>query len=527
MNTLRRMLSLATAAALAAPLFAHETDNFKLLASDGVAGDAFGSSVAITGTVALVGAPLADGVGADSGAVYVFNYDGSTWNEVAKLTASDAAAGAHFGSALAINGNRMIVGATGAQAGTGEAYAFAFDGLNWNEAAILAPTGLAPAAGYGSAVSVDGASAVVGAPNAGAAYVFVDGVLGWAQEASLVAAGSISGDLFGAGVTISGDKIAVGAPNGTGSVATSGVVNVFSRSASVWTESQSIFQPSGAIGDRFGAALEMYGSNEVLIGIPGIDLGGVDTGGSQRFRLESGNWNLKNSYPGRDAGDRMGESIALHDRFNVMGVAGDDDEALDGGTTYRFIKSSPTPLEVYVAHDNGAGDAFGSAVDISHTWAINGAPNHDFGLGTAYIHSSVQALVYPLLGSGINPYILATTSGPVIGQPWTLDIDLTLFPDSERTRIILKKNPAVAPIMTALGEVFFKPSDRTLLTNDALGAHVINVPNNTAILDGEFTLMGVVYGAAINGFPVLSLTNGETVTIGTSDVPVIPAGHTN
>lgn len=518
MKTLQRILPLAAIGALVASAWAHEADNFKLVPSDGALGDAFGSAVSIDGTVALVASPMADGVGADSGAVYVYSFDGVAWNEIAKLTASDAAAGAHFGAAVALNGSRLVVGAPGANGGDGAAYAFSFDGAVWSEDSVLTPAGLAAGAGYGSSVAIDGSSAVIGAPNASAAYVFVDSG-GWSQEAALGALGSVPGDRFGAGVTLNGDLIAVGAPNGTGAIANSGTVHTFSRSASLWSEGQTLVLDDPSTGDLFGAALDMYNSIELLVGIPGIDIGATDTGGSQRFRLEGGSWVLKNGYPGRDADDRMGESIALFDRYNVMGVAGDDDEALDAGTTYRYLKNSATPLEVYVGHDAEPDAAFGAAVDISDTWAVNGSPNHS-GVGSAYIHSAVQAVVLPLLGSGINPNILTTLSGPVVGQTWESSVDLTLYPDSERTRLIMKRNPAPAPIMSMFGELFFKTSDPVVLMNDALGLHSIFVPGNPALLDREFTLMAVVYGAAVDGFPILALTNGQTVTLGTTDYPV-------
>ena len=58
-----------------------------------------------------MGADLNNDDGSDSGSAYIFSYDGSSWSEVTKITASDANAGDRFGSSVAINGNRAIVGA--------------------------------------------------------------------------------------------------------------------------------------------------------------------------------------------------------------------------------------------------------------------------------------------------------------------------------------------------------------------------------------------------------------------------------
>jgi LNR domain. len=101
----------------------------KLTAADAAAGDNFGWSVAIDGNTVVVGAYGDDDGGADSGSAYVFRTTdgGTTYGQLAKLTAADAAAGDSFGYSMAIDGNAIVVGANGDQrAGvyTGSAYVF-------------------------------------------------------------------------------------------------------------------------------------------------------------------------------------------------------------------------------------------------------------------------------------------------------------------------------------------------------------------------------------------------------------------
>ena len=87
----------------------------KLTAADGAAGDEFGWSVALSGDAAIVGAPFDADAGDASGSVYLFARDqGGTesWDQVAKLTAGDAAAGDAFGSSVVLSGDTVIVGAT-------------------------------------------------------------------------------------------------------------------------------------------------------------------------------------------------------------------------------------------------------------------------------------------------------------------------------------------------------------------------------------------------------------------------------
>ncbi|HEY8020420.1 MAG TPA: FG-GAP repeat protein, partial [Thermoanaerobaculia bacterium] len=147
--------------------------------------DGFGYSVALDGDVLAVGAPFADrpGGGGSLGAVHVFARGASGWNRVARLTAKDGADGDELGVVVALDGGTLVAGARRADVAgrvdAGAAYVFSLNGGAWNQTAEL--TAPAPGAGdlFGSAVAVAGPRVVVGArfhgegaPNAGAVYVF-------------------------------------------------------------------------------------------------------------------------------------------------------------------------------------------------------------------------------------------------------------------------------------------------------------------------------------------------------------------
>ena len=83
-------------------------ENLKLVAPDGAAGDLFGNAVSISGTTAVVGSLGDDDGGADSGSAHVF--DTTTGQQLFKLTASDGAAGDAFGVAVSVSGTTAIVG---------------------------------------------------------------------------------------------------------------------------------------------------------------------------------------------------------------------------------------------------------------------------------------------------------------------------------------------------------------------------------------------------------------------------------
>ena len=109
----------------------------KLTASDGAAGDRFGEAVSLHGDRVVVGAVNANAL---AGAAYVFERQGATWNETAKLTAADGAANDHF-AAVAVNDDWVLVGAKyndhGGKSEVGAAYAFAFDGTTWDETKLV------------------------------------------------------------------------------------------------------------------------------------------------------------------------------------------------------------------------------------------------------------------------------------------------------------------------------------------------------------------------------------------------------
>ncbi|MCH7638004.1 MAG: T9SS type A sorting domain-containing protein [Bacteroidetes bacterium] len=99
----------------------------KLIASDGVEGDQFGHSVSVSGNVLLVGARSEDDNGSGSGSAYVFRWNGVMWVEEQKLVASDGAELDGFGTTVSMSGNVALVGAPGdydKRTGGGSAYVY-------------------------------------------------------------------------------------------------------------------------------------------------------------------------------------------------------------------------------------------------------------------------------------------------------------------------------------------------------------------------------------------------------------------
>ena len=83
----------------------------KLFPDDGVADDRFGWSVAISGDVAVIGTYLDDDSGKDSGSAYTYVFDGAAWVQERKLLAPDGEDDDQFGSVVALSGKLALIGA--------------------------------------------------------------------------------------------------------------------------------------------------------------------------------------------------------------------------------------------------------------------------------------------------------------------------------------------------------------------------------------------------------------------------------
>ena len=149
----------------------------KLLPNDGAAGDWFGMSVAIDGNIAIVGAWRDDDNGDNSGSAYLF--DATTGQQIAKLMPDDGEAEDHFGWQVAISGTIAIVGAIGTHNDDNSGSAYLFDTTTGQQIAKFLPDDGAAGDGFGSSVAISGTTAIVGAVwedengvDSGSAYLF-------------------------------------------------------------------------------------------------------------------------------------------------------------------------------------------------------------------------------------------------------------------------------------------------------------------------------------------------------------------
>jgi hypothetical protein len=250
------------------------TQQAKLVAGDAGANDGFGYFLDVSGGSIVIGAPLDDAPGVDAGSAYVFTGAGATWTEQAKLVAADGAAGDSFGLTIGIDADTVVVGSAGdddAGSAAGSAYVFARSGATWSQQAKLVAADGAAGDLFGFGVAVDGDIATIGAPNdddagsnSGSAYVFARSGGAWTQAAKLGPTDAAPGDKFGISVGVDGPNVVVGASGNGAAGSQSGAAYVFNWTGSTWSELVKLIAADGSIYDQFGFSVAISG--DIVVG---------------------------------------------------------------------------------------------------------------------------------------------------------------------------------------------------------------------------------------------------------------------
>lgn len=339
----------------------------------------FGTSVAISGNYAIIGAPRdsRDSTGPNgipgAGAAFIFEKDSNgLWVEQQKLLASDREMGDQFGMTVSISGTHAIVG-----------------------------------------VPYDDKDAMGGNPifRAGSAYVFEQDSTGTWHQVSKIDAGTDRDayDEFGMSVSISGDYAIVGTkeeeldPSGSNPITLAGAAYIYERNSSgTWTFAQKIVNTDRAGMDEFGFSVSIDG-NMALVGAisQSRDTAGsniaVEAGAMYLFeKNNNGTWIeiQKLVAADRAPGDCLGWSVSLRNGVAMVGAPFRD--YLDSLGTYLFDVGA-----VYFFEPN----AIGHWVQVSKFISPNYAEYMDFGINVAVSDQ------YAVVGQPKEQIVLSPTLG--------------------------------------------------------------------------------------------------------------------
>lgn len=368
------------------------SQSIKISAADGQIYDYFGSQVSISGNRALIGAEMDDDNGDRSGSAYIFEFDGANWVESIKLKPVDGGAFNYFGSAVALSGNRALIAATygGDVPGSGAVYVFDYDGTHWIESDKFSASDAANTDGFGYVVSLSGDRALIGKndPNLGAAYVFDFDGTSWTETQKLITAEGTTNDYFGTSVSIDGNRALVGALFSTINDVVTGSVYVFEYNETTWNEVTQLSASDGGDYDRFGASVELF-NDVAVIGSPGNV---NNTGAAYIFQFNGSAWieNTKLSASDGEELDFFAGDLSFVDNKLLISADGDDDQGQNSGAAYlfKFDGTNWSEADKFTAFDGMDDDRFGGSVSLSGDKVLIGSYVGD-GLvtdsGAAYV----------------------------------------------------------------------------------------------------------------------------------------------
>lgn len=339
------------------------------------AGAAFGTSVAVSGTAAVIGAPYVGG-----GLAFVYTGAGGSWRQVAQLHGSDTRPGDFFGGAVAISGRTIVVGADLHANAAGRVYVFTRRSQGWRQTDELT-IGTRPGTGFGWAVAAGAGTIVASAlVPTGAAYVFTQGWEGWHLTAKLSTQEGSGDRSFGFSVGAWGGIVVVGDPSYKGGA---GRAYVFRATHHGWAQAAALAGRDTKPGDNFGFSVAAS-AGEILVGAPWHN-----GGAAYLFSAALNGWRQTAKVTGGSGwpGDQFGYSVALQQALAVVGAP-----QLSPGRAFVFSRAGPRWRQTAAITGPAPNSSFGAAVAVSGTAVIIGANGDHGGIGSAWAGTAKPAI---------------------------------------------------------------------------------------------------------------------------------------
>ena len=398
-------------------LFAADAENF----------DGLGSSAAIDGDFAVLGARGGEFLGASNiGAAYL--YDTTTGNQAAKLTPSDGDTFDSFGRSVSISGDRVLVGSPFNDSdATGAGAAYLYNTSPGNQLDRLAPDDFESLDNFGWAVAIDGDIAVItsrhedeSAADAGAAYVF--DVSTGQQLHKLLPDDGQEDDFFGWSAAISGNTAIISATGDDDNGTTSGSAYLFNIATG--QQLHKLLPDDGAAGDEFGRSVGISG-NVAIVGSPFDSVSGTGSGSAYLFDATTGQQITKLTPDDGEALDRFGISVGISGDVAVVGANLDDANETDSGSAYLFDVTTGDQVVKLLPDAAAREDQFGIAVAVSGQTAVVGAweaePPGFFESGMGYLFDAT-----------ISEVVNGDANGD--GKVDAADLNLLALPGNSRCR---------------------------------------------------------------------------------------------
>jgi len=355
----------------------------KITANDSSISDFYGQSVSISGDVAIVGSPGDDAHGSNSGSAYMYEFNGSSWQET-KITDTYGNEDDQFGKSVYVDGIYAMVGSTSKEvsgiANAGKVFAYKFNGSSWDQTDTMTLSEPSAHDRFGTSICISGNLAIIGTPGAeqnGVAHIYkTTNGTSWSQVTKLTPDNSFS--TFGSSVSISGDTAVVGHRGNQVHEA----VSVFRFNGASWELEDKIHNSCSSIGYGcdFGYSVSVQ-NNKIAVGAP-------DSGGSAYvYARNNGNWELEVDLGSLPDFNFMGSSISIDNDTIVVGACHQNAISEGAVGVYSFNGIEWSQEAFIVASDGSSSDGFGWRVGVSGDKLISGAHGDAGQAGSAYIYS--------------------------------------------------------------------------------------------------------------------------------------------
>jgi FG-GAP repeat len=411
---------------------------------DSVISSDFGRGLDIDGQVAVIGQPSSH-IGAHKrGAAYVYEYRQDRWRQTARLAPDGLDIGDQFGWSVAVDGERILVGARGDDDivfGSGAGYIFERVNGQWTKMAKLLPYYPPdPPAGVGWSCALSGDTAVVVSGNGPVAiFELLRGE--WRQTTLLWDPTGYFSD-YGWSVDLDGDTLVVGAPMLPG-IGVPGAIAVYERTAPGQWQLHTLRNApnpdiNGGIGtDRFGEDVAIHGDHILVGATMAPDLEGEYVGEAYLFERRPNKWKFIERFTTSDSDEAinaLGNAVALSSSFVVVAdeVAVAKTPGVRSGVVYSYDRALGTI--VCDAQPNSAGlaatlELTGSLVAEVGDLTLSAAslPRHELGF---FLASRSEGFIPNPGGSDGDlclgtPYARLTASAGSSGAQGTLEYQLT------------------------------------------------------------------------------------------------------
>lgn len=361
----------------------------------------------------------------DSGAVFVFERNGEVWAQTAYIKAATntgpvITTGEAFGTSVALSGDLLAVGAPGTEGSAATEYVYVYERSSgdWSlvDNRLPEPEGAAASNGFGTAVGITDAFLIVGSPNKGNGSVDIferqsDDT--WELHDSVTPEAADNAADFGAALQFNSlvtvDEFIVGAP---GSESDQGRAYLYRRSGNEWLIEESFVASNAEAGDRFGSAVSIF-RHRAAFGAPAeaSNTTGVATSSSSdnnqadagavyiftRSDESDSSWSEDTYLKANRSGTfQFGSAVALSSGMLAVGAPGEDSDATDindtgdnntnaanSGAVYVFSTDESTwTAETFIkAPNTGSEDAFGTSVAFYGDFLAVGATGEDGSIG--------------------------------------------------------------------------------------------------------------------------------------------------